>query len=76
MLVYTSVYRLNCVQQILNNETCILFQSLGIDVEDLPKLSNFLVQYTQHKEQSEVRREGKRMHASSKTILSKVGVIR
>uniref|UniRef100_A0A3Q3WWG5 Dynein regulatory complex protein 1/2 N-terminal domain-containing protein n=1 Tax=Mola mola TaxID=94237 RepID=A0A3Q3WWG5_MOLML len=62
MLVYTSVYRLNCVQQILNNETCILFQSLGIDVEDLPKLSNFLVQYTQHKEQSEVRREGKRMH--------------
>uniref|UniRef100_A0A3Q4BIY3 Dynein regulatory complex protein 1/2 N-terminal domain-containing protein n=1 Tax=Mola mola TaxID=94237 RepID=A0A3Q4BIY3_MOLML len=66
MLVYTSVYRLNCVQQILNNETCILFQSLGIDVEDLPKLSNFLVQYTQHKEQSEVRREGKRMHNSGR----------
>lgn len=46
---------LDCLEQIPNDQTfCFLFQSLGIEEEDFPKLSQFLIK---HKEQTEVRKE-------------------
>lgn len=55
--------------QIPENQTfCFVFQSLGIEEEDFPKLSQLLIKHKQQRDQTEVRKESKTQDVS-KTFL-------